>query len=345
MNSLYANANVGNSSKSSIVCLCGCGRFRQSFEATSRWLTLEGMIVISIINDAPEHDAASPTLNANAIEIDEVDLQKIELCDEIIVLNVNGYMDALTRLQISHAQRVGKTIRFVETADWNPGLRGVRRTPRSELPVVLEGEASIALEEGVVVDLSKPFVVQSGAVLLYGPDPTRPAFTLVADHVWPGVRWVPEVWYAEAASNTRIGGFAADDAALRPLGEIIRWAVATSGQISERMLWALFIIGSVSTQEELSAVIGCRRESVTSAMRDLRTQGLIEKTDGRIRLTDKGFACATKLCSLERDIDADEYNDEDEDEGLMPSRDFSEIRPEANLHARSGSHHWAVAGD
>jgi Crp-like helix-turn-helix domain len=343
MNSLYGHVNGSNQSKSSIVCLCGCGRFRQSFEATSRWLTLEGMIVISIINDAPEHDSASQTLSASTIEIDEVDLQKIELCDEIVVLNVNGYMDALTRLQISHAQRVGKTIRFVEAADWNPAMRGVRRTPRSDSPVVLEGEASVALEEGVVVDLSRPFVVQSGAVLLYGPDPTRPAFTLVSDHVWPGVRWVPEVWYAEAASNTRIGAFSADGAALRPLGEIIRWAVATSGQISERMLWALFIIGSVSTQEELSAVIGCRRESVTSAMRDLRTQGLIEKTDGRIRLTDKGFTCATKLCSLERDLDSDEYNDDEEDDGMVASRDFATVRPEATMHTRSGLQGWAIA--
>jgi DNA-binding MarR family transcriptional regulator len=333
-----------NPSRSSIVCLCGCGRFRQAFEATSRWLTLEGMIVISIINDPPEHDAASQHSNSDLTKIDEVDLQKIELCDEFVVLNVNGYMDALTRLQISHAQRVGKPIRFVEAADWNPALRGVRRIPRADAPVAVEDEASVALEEGVVIDLARPFVVQSGAVLLYGPDPTRPAFTLVSDHVWPGVRWVPEVWYAEAASNTRIGAFSADNAALRPLGEIIRWAVATSGQISERMLWALFIIGSVSTQEELSAVIGCRRESVTSAMRDLRTQGLIEKIDGRIRLTDKGFACATKLCSLERDMDdAGEYDDDEEDGGLIASGDLEAIRPEAGLQLRSGARSWMAA--
>jgi DNA-binding transcriptional MocR family regulator len=60
-------------------------------------------------------------------------------------------------------------------------------------------------------------------------------------------------------------------------------------------------VGSVSTQDELSAIIGCRRESVTSAMRDLREQGLIEKVDGRIRLTERGVVCAANLCAFEED--------------------------------------------
>ncbi len=329
------SANIPNPARSSIVCLCGCDRFKQAFEATARWLTLEGMIVTSVINETADDSPVT--------QIDEVDLQKIEMCDELLVMNVNGYMDALTRLQVNHAQRIGKMIRFLEAADWNPSLRGVRRAPHAAKPLALEDQSSLALEEGTVIDLTRPFVVQSGAVLLYGPDPTRPAFTLVSDHVWPGVRWVPEVWYAEATSNTRIGAFSADDAALRPLGEIIRWAVATSGQISERMLWALFIIGSVSTQEELSAVIGCRRESVTSAMRDLRNDGLIEKVDGRILLTDKGFACAAKLCSLERDLNDDtDESDDAEDESVVWNEAPIDAA-ESVINLRGETRRWMVA--
>jgi biotin operon repressor len=283
---------------SNVVCLCGSSRFPEAFEAAGHLLTLEGHIVVSIVNPSQQVQG-SVLFGSNALE--ELERQKIDHSDELIVLNVNGYIDETMRRQLVYAQRAGLPVSFLEPEHWNAPIRGVRHAPGDREALPLTGAEEVRLEEGAVLDLSEPFIVTSGAVLLYGPDETRPAFTLVSHHVWPGVRWVSEVWYAEAATNTAVRAFHADEAALQPLGELIRWAVGTSGQISERMLWALLTVGSVSTQDELSAIIGCRRESVTSAMRDLREQGLIEKVEGRIRLTERGVVCAANLCAFDED--------------------------------------------
>jgi hypothetical protein len=297
-----AHVDVRGANASKVVCLCGSNRFPQAFEAASYWLTLEGHVVVSIVNAPREDGVQVSSWGADALE--DVDRQKIDHSDELIVLNVDGYMDEATRQQLVYAQRAGVTVSFLEPQRWNAPVRGARHTPGNRAPTLVRGADEMMLEEGAVLDLTEPFLVTSGAVLLYGPDETRPAFTLVANHVWPGVRWVSEVWYAEAATNTAVRPFDAPEAALQPLGELIRWAVGTSGQISERMLWALLTVGSVSTQDELSAIIGCRRESVTSAMRDLREQGLIEKADGRIRLTERGVVCAANLCAFDDDTDS-----------------------------------------
>lgn len=290
------------------MCVCGPADARQEIEELHRGLTAGGAVVLLIVNEAAADDdaprgAPMSTSPADTYGLSDVDIDKIDLCDEFLVLRSDDGLDEVARRQIRYAQHAGRVVRFVESAE---------RVTRSVTPKVLRGGAvtpedePISVREGTVLDLTKPFKVLSGAVMLYGPDETRPAFTLVGDHVWPGVQWVPEVWYAEAASNTSIVAYRADEISLRPLAELIRWAVATSGQIWERMLWGLYVVGSVATQEELSAIIGCRRESVTAAMRDFRAQQLIEKVKGRIRLTAKGIEAASRLCSLERDDDEGE---------------------------------------
>ncbi|PNY79653.1 helix-turn-helix domain-containing protein [Deinococcus koreensis] len=280
---------------SRIVCLCGAERFRPAFTALDERLTHSGCVVVTIANPtgtpagsgAPEHPQA------------QADLHKIEWCDEFVVLNAHGYIDELTRQHIRHAQKLGKPIRFVDPMGGQIRPSHTEALARCGARAFRPAEVVTVVGEGTVMDLTAPFKVKAGAVLLYGPDETRPACTLVSEHVWPGVKWVPEVWYAEAASNTRVVQYQADPAALQPIGELIRWSIATSGQIWERMLWGLLLVDSVATQEELSAIIGCRRESVTTAMRDFRAQELIEKVDGRIRLTAKGLVYAAQLGALD----------------------------------------------
>ncbi|WP_102127590.1 helix-turn-helix domain-containing protein [Deinococcus planocerae] len=283
-----------------VVCLCGAERFRAAFAALDRRLTDQGCVVVTIANPARACDGQDPAELPHA----RADLHKIEWCDEFVVLNVHGYIDELTRQHLRHAQRLGKRVRFVDPLGGQrrperPDLPGQDAPRRAASPVFTPAEGITVVGEGTVMDLTAPFKVRGGAVLLYGPDETRPACTLVSEHVWPGVQWVPEVWYAEAASHTQVVRYSAEPAALQPIGELIRWAIATSGQIWERMLWGLLLVDSVATQEELSAIIGCRRESVTTAMRDFRARELIEKVDGRIRLTAKGLVYAAQLGALE----------------------------------------------
>jgi nucleoside 2-deoxyribosyltransferase len=46
--------------------------------------------------------------------LDELHLRKIELADEVLVLNVNGYVGESTRREISYAEQLGKPVHWLE---------------------------------------------------------------------------------------------------------------------------------------------------------------------------------------------------------------------------------------
>lgn len=47
-------------------------------------------------------------------KLDELHKRKIDLADEILMLNVGGYLGSSTRSEIEHVISVGKTIRYLE---------------------------------------------------------------------------------------------------------------------------------------------------------------------------------------------------------------------------------------
>jgi len=46
--------------------------------------------------------------------LDKIHLRKIDLSDEIFVLNVGGYIGESTEREINYARRMGKKVRFLE---------------------------------------------------------------------------------------------------------------------------------------------------------------------------------------------------------------------------------------
>lgn len=96
-----------------IVCLCGSGRFREAFEAAEYRETLAGKIVLTI--GCNTRDAArSEELKEHKPMLDELHLRKIELADEVLVLNVGGYVGESTRKEIVHAAFLQRPIRLLE---------------------------------------------------------------------------------------------------------------------------------------------------------------------------------------------------------------------------------------
>ncbi len=96
-----------------IVCLCGSTRFFQVFQEATLKETLAGKIVLSVGCDtkADEHLA----LDANTkTKLDVLHLHKIDLADEILVLNVGGYIGESTRREIAYAAQQSKRIRWLE---------------------------------------------------------------------------------------------------------------------------------------------------------------------------------------------------------------------------------------
>jgi len=101
-----------------IVCLCGSTRFMDAFQAANLKLTCEGVIVLSVGTNTKtdaeltrENYFKDPSIK---LRLDELHKRKIDLCDEVFVLNVGGYIVESTRSEIDYAKSIGKPIKYLE---------------------------------------------------------------------------------------------------------------------------------------------------------------------------------------------------------------------------------------
>ena len=96
-----------------IVTLCGSTRFKEQFLDAQQQLTLEGNIVISVglFGHSGDADVWKPGVKEM---LDDMHLRKIDLADEIFVINVGGYIGESTKREIAYAERTGKTIKYLE---------------------------------------------------------------------------------------------------------------------------------------------------------------------------------------------------------------------------------------
>ena len=95
-----------------IVCLCGSTRFKDAFIAENERLTLKGRIVLSVGSFG--HGRPVPLTDAEKARLDELHLRKIDLADEVVVLNVGGYIGESTRREIAYARGKKKPVIFLE---------------------------------------------------------------------------------------------------------------------------------------------------------------------------------------------------------------------------------------
>lgn len=77
--------------------------------------TLKGKIVLSVgVCKHAEHHGGE-ALGPEIVEmLDELHLRKIDLADEVLILNVGGYIGISTRRELEYAQKHNKKIRFLE---------------------------------------------------------------------------------------------------------------------------------------------------------------------------------------------------------------------------------------
>lgn len=99
-------------SKPIIVCLCGSGRFKQAYEDAEYNETLKGNIVLTIGCNTKDI-ARSDELKHHKPMLDELHLRKIDLADEVLFLDVDGYMGESTLKELWYAQEHSKTIRYL----------------------------------------------------------------------------------------------------------------------------------------------------------------------------------------------------------------------------------------
>jgi len=120
MDKAISRINAGESSAAldgstpTVVCLCGSTRFKDKFIEAMREETLAGKIVLSVglfgHLENPPLDMDGPTKKM----LDELHLRKIDLADEVLILNVGGYIGSSTRNELAYAHQKGKTVRYLE---------------------------------------------------------------------------------------------------------------------------------------------------------------------------------------------------------------------------------------
>jgi hypothetical protein len=101
-----------------IICLCGSTKFGKEFEYYNLKFTLDGFIVLSIGCNTKSDSELFATLSEDEkIQIkknlDELHLRKIDLADEIFIINVNKYIGESTRKEIEYAKLLNKPIKYL----------------------------------------------------------------------------------------------------------------------------------------------------------------------------------------------------------------------------------------
>ena len=106
--------------KYKVITLCGSTRFRDEFMKTQKDLTLKGNIVISVglfghSGDSEVWESMDEgTLTKIKEMLDDMHKRKIDMADEIFVINVGGYIGSSTKSEIEYALKNGKKVNYLE---------------------------------------------------------------------------------------------------------------------------------------------------------------------------------------------------------------------------------------
>lgn len=99
--------------KYKVITLCGSTRFKEEFLAVQKRLTLEGSIVISVGLFGHSGDDEVWTEGTKEM-LDDMHKCKIDMADEIFVINKDGYIGSSTRSEIEYAKTKDKIIHYLE---------------------------------------------------------------------------------------------------------------------------------------------------------------------------------------------------------------------------------------
>lgn len=102
-----------------VICLCGSTRFTKEMLIKQWELTKQGYIVLSwcALPDSyfrePDKTHIGDQEGVKAI-VDEVHKRKIDISDEVYVLNIGGYIGESTKSEIEYAIHHNKPVLFAE---------------------------------------------------------------------------------------------------------------------------------------------------------------------------------------------------------------------------------------
>lgn len=98
--------------KYKVITLCGSTKFKDEFIKAQKELTLAGNIIISVGLFGHSGDDEVWTNDTKEM-LDDMHKRKIDMADEIFVINVGGYIGDSTKSEILYAKENGKKINYL----------------------------------------------------------------------------------------------------------------------------------------------------------------------------------------------------------------------------------------
>ena len=96
--------------KPTIVCICGSTKYKQQILGHSQRETIFGRIIIN--HGFFHHTDQFPITDEQKDMLDALMLSKIDLADEVLVVNPNGYIGKSTERAIAYARKHRKKVRY-----------------------------------------------------------------------------------------------------------------------------------------------------------------------------------------------------------------------------------------
>ena len=103
-----------------VITLCGSTKFKDEFMKAQKELTLKGNIVISVGLFGHAGDSEvwenmdEGTLTKTKEMLDDMHKRKIDMADEIFVINPGGYIGKSTKSEIEYAKEHRKVVNYLE---------------------------------------------------------------------------------------------------------------------------------------------------------------------------------------------------------------------------------------
>lgn len=98
--------------KYKVITLCGSARFKDNFMKVQKRLSLEGNIVLSL--SFFDLDDGEVLTKEKKDLLDDIHKRKIDMSDEIFVINKGGYIGENTRSEIEYAKMTNKKVNYME---------------------------------------------------------------------------------------------------------------------------------------------------------------------------------------------------------------------------------------
>lgn len=108
---LMYKEQIERASEFPVITLCGSTKFKDEFLQMQKYFALKGYVVLSV--SLFGHSGDSEVWDEGVKEIlDQVHIQKINMADEVCIIDVDGYMGEGTIRELNHAKQTGKKISY-----------------------------------------------------------------------------------------------------------------------------------------------------------------------------------------------------------------------------------------